>query len=99
MKLLPVFGLSVFMAILLYAVFSLPITHNPNVKDYYLENSLEKTGSANIVNAIVWDFRAYDTLGEETVLFTAVLAIFLIVHKKSEFNIKTFKKRISSRVK
>lgn len=97
MKLLPILGLTIFMTILLYAVSGLPITHNPNVKDYYLENSLEKTGSANIVNAIVWDFRAYDTLGEETVLFTAVLAIFLIVHKKSEFKLKTLKKRISSR--
>ncbi|MCK5474238.1 MAG: hypothetical protein KAI53_02425 [Candidatus Aenigmarchaeota archaeon] len=53
------------------------------VQEYYTKNSIEKTGSANIVNAIVWDFRSYDTLGEETVLFTAIIAIFLIAHKKS----------------
>ncbi|MFH1433049.1 MAG: hydrogen gas-evolving membrane-bound hydrogenase subunit E [archaeon] len=94
MKLLPVYGVLVFTILLLYAVSDLPINHNPAVKNYYLQNSLEKTGSPNIVNAIVWDFRAYDTLGEETVLFTAVLAVFLIVHRKSEFKLKTLKKHI-----
>ncbi len=95
MKLLPAFGIIVFTALMLYAVLGLPVTHNPDVKQYYLQNALEKTGSANIVNAIVWDFRAYDTLGEETVLFAAVLAVFLIVHKKSEFKFRTLKKHIS----
>ena len=53
-----------------------------NVNKYYTHNALEKTGSANVVNSIVWDFRGYDTLGEETVLFTAIVAVFLIAHKK-----------------
>jgi len=95
MKLLPAFGIIVFTALMLYAVLGLPVTHNQDVKQYYLQNALERTGSANIVNAIVWDFRAYDTLGEETVLFAAVLAVFLIVHKKSEFKLRTLKKHIS----
>ena len=94
MKLVPIFGLIIFTTLMLYAVSDLPITHNPDVKQYYLENALQKTGSANAVNAIVWDFRAYDTLGEETVLFAAVIAVFLIVHKKSEFKLKTLKKQI-----
>ncbi len=92
MKLVPVFGVIIFSMLMLYAVSDLPITHNPDVKQYYLKNALEKTGSANVVNAIVWDFRAYDTLGEETVLFTAVIAVFLIVHKKNEFKLKSLKK-------
>lgn len=49
---------------------------------FYLDNALELTGSANAVNAIVWDFRGYDTLGEETVLFTAALGVFLVLRKK-----------------
>ena len=53
-----------------------------NIKNYYIQNSLEKTGSANIVNSIIWDFRSYDTLGEETVLFAAIIAVFLVAHKK-----------------
>ena len=50
--------------------------------DYYLEHGLQDTGSADIVNSIVWDYRGYDTLGEETVLLTAALGIFLMVRKK-----------------
>ncbi|RLJ06685.1 MAG: hypothetical protein DRP13_03520 [Candidatus Aenigmatarchaeota archaeon] len=49
---------------------------------YYIQNGLEKTGSANIVNSIVWDFRGYDTLGEETVLFTATIGVILIIRRK-----------------
>lgn len=51
--------------------------------NYYLESGLQDTGSANIVNSIVWDYRGYDTLGEETVLFIAALGIFLMIKKKS----------------
>jgi multisubunit Na+/H+ antiporter MnhB subunit len=55
---------------------------NRRVAEYYLREGLELTGSANIVNAIVWDFRGYDTLGEETVLFCAALGVFLVVSGK-----------------
>jgi len=37
-------------------------------------SALAETGSANSVAAVVLDYRAYDTLGEATVLFTAVSA-------------------------
>ncbi|NIO21423.1 MAG: hypothetical protein GTN76_11960 [Candidatus Aenigmarchaeota archaeon] len=49
------------------------------VANYYLGNAFEKTGSANLVSSIVWDFRGFDTLGEETVLFTAAVGVFTIV--------------------
>ncbi|MBW6451472.1 MAG: hypothetical protein K0B02_01965 [DPANN group archaeon] len=45
---------------------------------YYLNNGLEETGSANIVNSIVWDFRGYDTLGEESVLFIAATGVYFL---------------------
>jgi multicomponent Na+:H+ antiporter subunit B len=35
---------------------------------------LTETGAANSVAAVVLDYRGYDTLGEATVLFTAVSA-------------------------
>ena len=37
------------------------------------ETGLAETGAANIVTAVLLDFRAYDTLGEATVLFCAIL--------------------------
>jgi|Deesub1362A_J573_1020465.scaffolds.fasta_scaffold00869_16 multisubunit Na+/H+ antiporter MnhB subunit len=42
--------------------------------DYFIERGkmAEESGSTNIVAAILFDYRGYDTLGEATVLFTAV---------------------------
>ena len=47
----------------------------------YLSLGLEKTGAANLVSAVILDFRAYDTLGEATVLFTAVIAVMAVLRK------------------
>jgi multicomponent Na+:H+ antiporter subunit A len=43
------------------------------VSDYYLENSVPEANGANVVNVILVDFRGLDTLGEITVLATAML--------------------------
>lgn len=49
-----------------------------SVAQHYLENATSETGSANVVTSIVWDYRAYDTLGEATVLFTAVCGVLML---------------------
>ncbi len=49
----------------------------------YLRNGLAETGSANIVTAVLLDYRAYDTLGEATVLFTAVIGALAILRKRA----------------
>lgn len=51
---------------------------------YYLDNGAKDTGAANLVSSIILDYRAYDTLGELTVLFTAVLGTFTIIRIKSQ---------------
>jgi len=51
------------------------------VASTYLKEGLPKTGATNIVSAIILDFRAYDTLGEATVLFTAVIGVLAIVRR------------------
>ncbi len=43
---------------------------------FFLENSLEKGKGANVVNVILVDFRGFDTMGEITVLFIALLGIY-----------------------
>lgn len=48
----------------------------------YIENAAEKTGSANLVTGILFDFRGYDTLGEATILFTAVIGVLTILRLK-----------------
>lgn len=47
----------------------------------YLSDSLEKTGAANVVTGVLLDFRAYDTLGEATVLFCSILGAFTVLRR------------------
>lgn len=44
-------------------------------------NGTGLTGAMNLVAAVILDFRAYDTLGEATVLFTAVAGIIAVLRK------------------
>lgn len=39
----------------------------------------ENTGAANVVTSVVWGYRGYDTLGEVTVLFTAVVGVLAVL--------------------
>ncbi len=43
--------------------------------DYFVYYSQTETGANNVVTAIVFDYRGYDTLGEATVLFAAVSGV------------------------
>lgn len=54
------------------------------VSSTYLETGLEKTGAANIVSSVLLDFRAYDTLGEVTVLFASVAGAVLLLRKRGK---------------
>lgn len=45
----------------------------------YLERGFTHTGAANAVTAVLLDFRAYDTLGEATVIFAAVIGAYAVL--------------------
>jgi multisubunit Na+/H+ antiporter MnhB subunit len=49
------------------------------VAQHYLDQGLQETGAANLVASVILDFRAFDTLGEVTVLFTAVIGVLAVV--------------------
>ncbi len=49
----------------------------------YLSRCMPGTGAANAVTAVLLDFRAYDTLGEATVLFCAVLGALAVLRSKA----------------
>jgi multicomponent Na+:H+ antiporter subunit B len=75
--------IAVFLSIA-YVVFkSLPGFGNATMKvsKVYLENAVAKTGTSNVVAAIVLNFRAYDTLGEVAALFTALIGVLAITRK------------------
>ena len=50
-----------------------------DMDDYIIENSQEETGSNNVVAAVLFDYRGFDTLGEATILFTAVTGVLLLL--------------------
>ena len=50
--------------------------HN-QVSERYINGAMEDTGVPNTVTAIVLDYRAYDTMFETIVLFTAALAVVI----------------------
>ncbi|MGM0532537.1 MAG: hydrogen gas-evolving membrane-bound hydrogenase subunit E [Bacteroidota bacterium] len=58
--------------------------HSMRMAQVYAEEGAEKTGAANLVNGVLWDFRAYDTLGEATILFTAALGVLTVLRLKGK---------------
>ncbi len=75
--------LIVFMVFVNQAIKSLPQFGFPVMRmaQNYLDLGLEKTGAANLVASVILDFRAYDTLGEAAVLFTAVMGVIAVLRK------------------
>jgi multisubunit Na+/H+ antiporter MnhB subunit len=53
---------------------------NPVSADY-LARSAKETGAANAVMAILLDYRAYDTLGEATVIFVSIVGAYAVLRR------------------
>ncbi len=72
-------------AALLYATADMPpfgAPDNPihrHVAPYYIDRSLDETGVPNMVTAVLASYRGYDTLGETTVIFTAGVAVLVLL--------------------
>ncbi len=80
----------VLIGVLLFTVANLPRygEENPRtveVVERYIEHGLEETGALNVVSGMILDYRAFDTLGESFVLFTALLCVMtlLLLDKKT----------------
>ncbi len=50
-----------------------------HVAPYYLENSMPETGVPNVVTSVLASYRGFDTLGETVVVFTAGIAVLLLI--------------------
>lgn len=55
---------------------------NDSLSNYIIKSGLKDTGSLNLITAILYDYRAFDSLGESTVIFGAVSGIVLILSRK-----------------
>lgn len=80
-----VFVFVVLSALLVFTVSLLPLfgaedtPHNNIVSDRYTQSGMDETGAVNIVAGMILDYRAFDTLGESHVLFTALLCVFILL--------------------
>ncbi len=54
---------------------------NNEVAARYLAYGLEEGGATNLVADVILDYRAFDTLGESCVLFTAVCTVILLLRR------------------
>lgn len=73
----------VFLSVAYIALKDLPSFGQPILKvaSNYIKDGLTRTGATNLVSSVILDFRAYDTLGEATVLFTAVMGVLAVMRK------------------
>jgi len=74
------FALLFFVA-MVRALHELPAFGDPTMKvaSEYIRLGLSRTGGANLVADVILDFRALDTLGEATVLFTSVIGVIALM--------------------
>jgi multicomponent Na+:H+ antiporter subunit A len=49
------------------------------ISDYYADRSYREAHGRNVVNVILVDFRALDTMGEVTVLATAAMGVYVLI--------------------
>ena len=49
----------------------------------YLADGLGETGASNIVTSVLLDYRAYDTLGEATVLFASIIGALAVLRGRA----------------
>ena len=84
----PVYPLAVAAAaagLLLFGTLDLPnfgeaaTPAHQHVAPYYLENALPQTGVPNVVTAVLASYRGFDTLGEVVVIFTAGIAVLMLL--------------------
>lgn len=54
---------------------------NERMDDYFLHDSQPHDETNNVVTAILFDYRGLDTLGEATILFSAVSGVLTVLRK------------------
>lgn len=84
-KLLSIVVVVIAMLVVIYATFDKPVFGDPNapiqqhVGPWYIENTPELVDIPNIVTAVLGSYRAYDTLGEVFVVFTAGIGVMFLL--------------------
>ena len=85
LRLFLVFG-AIFFGLYCYAAFDLPAWghYRGPYGDYIASLAVYERHATDAVNAINYDYRGFDTLGEEFILFTAVLGVMLLLRRETD---------------
>ena len=76
-------------AALIYATVDMPYFGDPQAPEHihvaprYIEQTSVEIGVPNVVTAVLASYRGYDTLGETTVIFTAGIAVLLLLRERA----------------
>ena len=54
---------------------------DPQMDNRIIVNAQNETGANNGVTSVVFDYRGFDTLGEATILFSAVAGVMMIFRR------------------
>ena len=82
---IPIFVVLVTGAGLIYSTSDMPAFGDPkaaihtHVAPRYIEQSAQEIGIPNMVTSVLASYRGFDTLGEVTVVFTALIAVLLLL--------------------
>jgi multicomponent Na+:H+ antiporter subunit B len=58
------------------------ILHLPLASSHYIEHAMKDSQTPNMVTAVLGDYRSFDTLGEEVVIFAAGIICFLLLRRE-----------------
>jgi len=84
---LPLFVVAVTGGVLVYGTLDMPPFGDPanpihhHVAPHYLEESPHEIGVPNVVTSVLASYRGYDTMGETTVIFAAVVGVLLLLSR------------------
>ena len=86
---LPMLVVFVTGAALIYGTADLPPFGSPDAPVHqhvgpdYIERTPHEIGLPNVVTAVLASYRSFDTLGEVTVVFTAGIAVIVLLHRSN----------------
>ena len=80
-----IFAVATTGAALMYSISDMPVFGDPeapvhnHVAPRYIEQSYDEIGIPNMVTSVLASYRGFDTLGEVAVVFTALIAVLLLL--------------------
>ena len=79
-----------FTIVAVFFLFSMILIHpfgepgQVQMDDHIITNTQNETGTNNGVTSVVFDYRGFDTLGEATILFSAVAGVLMIFRRMKQ---------------